>query len=873
MGAVPTNSNMRLLHHLTIGQRAACRWLKLLLCLLLLGVWAQQTAAYGATVRVGVYDNPPKIFMGADGQPDGIFGQMIKELAKVHDWQIKPVRCEWQDCLQAVQGGDIDLMPDVALTPERGQLYQFGREPALHSWSQVYQRADLKIESILDLQGKRVAHLSGAVQQSFFANMVGGFHVAVSWVPTASLAEAFQAVANRQADVVLASHTYGAWMANTYKLTPTTIMFQPSSLYFVTGQKGDSALLAAIDAQLMAWKKDPDSFYFHNLNRWGAQQPEVVWPAYLLWVLAAGTVLLLLALAGNYWLRQQVAQKTRSLKASEERLNIILDGVDSAIYIKGADLRYQYANRKACEALGTTAEAVVGALDDRFMSADAAEQLTLNDLKVLREGVRVSAEEVHRQADGSARRVWLSVKLPLRDAAGRIYALCGISTDITEQRKHLDEIHRLAYFDPLTGLSNRRMLTERLLEGFASARRTGRNGALLFIDLDHFKVVNDTQGHAAGDVLLQGVAERIGGQIRSHDLLARLGGDEFVLLLLDLDAAPEHAASQALAVAEKIQQALQPSFALAEGVDHAISASQGIALFSDVADTPHDLLRWSDMAMYDAKDAGRNAIRFFNPLMQTRASEHAALERDIRHALATQQFVLHYQPQVGDDGRIRGAEALVRWQHAERGLLAPGHFIGVAEESGLILPLGRWVLQTACRQMAEWCAAHPGIDWKVAVNVSAKQFHHADFVDHVTEAVLSSGVQPHLLELELTESLLLQDVDQVIHKMERLQQLGVSFSLDDFGTGYSSLSYLKRLPIYKLKIDQSFVRDMVDNTHSESIVRTVVALAHSLDLDVIAEGVETQVQQAQLQQLGCHRFQGYLFSRPVPASDLQAKWL
>lgn len=215
----------------------------------------------------------------------------------------------------------------------------------------------------------------------------------------------------------------------------------------------------------------------------------------------------------------------------------------------------------------------------------------------------------------------------------------------------------------------------------------------------------------------------------------------------------------------------------------------------------------------------------------------------------------------------------MRWQHAERGLLAPGHFIGVAEESGLILPLGRWVLQTACRQMAEWCAAHPGIDWKVAVNVSAKQFHHADFVDHVTEAVVSSGVQPHLLELELTESLLLQDVDQVIHKMERLQQLGVSFSLDDFGTGYSSLSYLKRLPIYKLKIDQSFVRDMVDNTHSESIVRTVVALAHSLDLDVIAEGVETQVQQAQLQQLGCHRFQGYLFSRPVPASDLQAKWL
>lgn len=865
---------MHQLYHLTTGIRAAYRHVLLLVvCLLPLGAWAQQAEVRGATVRVGVYDNPPKIFMGADGQPDGIFGQMIKELAQLHDWQVKPVRCEWQACLQAVQDGHIDLMPDVALTPERLPLYQFGREPALHSWSQVYQRADLKVESILDLQGKRVAHLSGAVQQSFFANMVSGFHVAVSWVPTASLAEAFQAVADRQADVVLANHTYGAWMANTYKLTPTTIMFQPSQLYFVSGQQGNAALLAAIDEQLLAWKKDPGSFYFRNLNRWGGQAPDVVWPAYLRWVLIAATALLVLALAGNYWLRQQVAQKTRSLKASEERLNLILDGVDSAIYIKGPDLRYQYANRKACEALGTTAEAVVGALDEHFMSAETAEQLHLNDLKVLREGMRVSAEEVHRGVDGSTRRVWLSVKLPLRDAAGRIYALCGISTDITEQRKHLNEIHRLAYFDPLTGLSNRRMLTERLLDGFASAKRTSRNGALLFIDLDHFKVVNDTQGHAAGDALLKGVAGRIGGQIRSHDVLARLGGDEFVLLLLDLDAAPDHAASQALAVAEKIQQALQPPFALAEGVDHAISASQGIALFSDVVDTPNDLLRWSDMAMYDAKDAGRNAIRFFNPLMQARASEHATLERDIRHALAAQQFVLHYQPQVDDDGQLRGAEALVRWQHPEHGLWAPGHFIGVAEESGLILPLGRWVLQTACNQMAQWCRAHPGIDWKVAVNVSAKQFHHADFVDHVTDAVVASGIRPHLLELELTESLLLQDVDQVIHKMERLQQLGVSFSLDDFGTGYSSLSYLKRLPIHKLKIDQSFVRDMVDNTHSESIVRTVVALAHSLDLDVIAEGVETQVQQAQLQQLGCHRFQGYLFSRPVPASELQAKWL
>jgi diguanylate cyclase (GGDEF)-like protein/PAS domain S-box-containing protein len=864
---------MRLLLHLkTVSHIAtAClRWW--LLCLLPMGVWAQQPTVNGTTVRVGVYDNPPKIFMGTDGLPDGIFGQMTRELARAGGWQIKPVPCEWQACLQAVQRGDIDLMPDVALTPERAPLFRFGTEPALHSWSQVYQRSDLKIESILDLQGKRVAHLQGAVQQRFFENMVNGFQVSVAWVPAATLAEAFQLVTDRQADVVLANHTFGAWQASTYKLTPTTIMFQPSQLYYVTGLAGPASLLAGIDAQLIAWKADPGSFYFRNLNRWGGQAPEVVWPVYLRWVVGGAILLLLVALGGNYWLRQQVAQKTRSLKASEERLNTILDGVDSAIYIKGPDLRYQYANRKACEALGTTAEAVVGTLDDQYMPADKAEQLNLNDLKVLREGVRLSTEEVHREVNGAPERVWLSVKLPLRDPAGQVYALCGISSDITLQRQHLDEIHRLAYFDALTGLPNRRMFTERLQEAFALARRTGRNGALVFIDLDHFKVVNDTQGHAAGDVLLKGVAERIGALTRSHDVLARLGGDEFVLLL-SLDADPGHAAGQALAVADKIQQALLQPFTLAQGLEHIISASQGIALFSDVVDSPQDLVRWSDMAMYDAKDAGRNAIRFFNPLMQTKASQHAAMERDLRHALTGQQFTLHYQPQVDATGQLCGVEALVRWQHPAQGLLAPGVFIDVAEDTGLIVPLGRWVLQTACQQMVAWSQTQPDARWKMAVNVSARQFHHADFVDHVTEAVRLSGIEPHRLELELTESLLLQDVDNVIHKMEGLQQLGVVFSLDDFGTGYSSLSYLKRLPIYKLKVDQSFVRDMVAQAHSRSIVRTVVALASSLDLDVIAEGVETVEQQAMLAQLGCQRYQGYLFSRPVPAADFAARWL
>lgn len=836
------------------------------------GVWAQPSAVNVSEVRVGVYDNPPKIFMGSDGLPDGIFGQMMRELARQGGWQIKPVQCEWQACLQAVQRGDIDLMPDVALTPERAQVFKFGKEPALHSWSQVYQRADLKIDSILDLQGKRVAHLQGAVQQSFFASMLSGFQLSVTWVPAATLADAFQAVSDRQADVVLANHSFAAWKASSYGLTPTTILFQPSQLYFVTALSGGTPWLDTIDTQLKAWKGNPSSFYYQNINRWGAQAPEVVWPSYARWVLGVAGALLVSVLVFNHWLRREVERATASVKASEARLNTILDGVDAAIYIKGPDLRYQYANRKACEALGTTPVEVVGAQDGQFMPVDKADALHQNDRQVLESGERVEAVEIHRMVDGVAERVWLSVKLPLRDDQGRIYALCGISTDITQQRKHEEEVHRLAYFDHLTGLPNRRMFAQRLTDVYAHARRMGRNGALLFIDLDHFKVVNDTQGHAVGDELLQAVANRLAGQVRSHDVLARLGGDEFVLLM-ETVTDPDQAAVQALAVAEKIQLALQQPFELGVSSAHTVSASQGIALLSDVQGDPQDVLRWADLAMYEAKGAGRNTIRFYNPAMQARAVEHARLERDLRHALDAAQFVLHYQPQVDGAGQLCGVEALVRWLHPERGLVAPGEFIGVAEDTGLIVHLGGWVLHEACAQMVAWEQQHGPAPWKMAVNVSARQFHHADFVAQVTQALQQTGLAPRRLELELTESLLLHDVDNVVHKMERLQALGVTFSLDDFGTGYSSLSYLQRLPIYKLKVDQSFVRDVVQAAHSRSIVRTVVALANSLELDVLAEGVETTAQQATLAELGCHTCQGYLFSRPVPATELAARWL
>ena len=856
-------------------------------------VWAQR--AQVSVVRVGVYDNPPKIFLGNDGQPSGIFGDLLREVAREEGWLLQAVVCEWQDCLAQVQAGYIHLMPDVARTPERETRFRFLPTPALHSWSQVYRHPSIKADSLLDLQGKRVAHLQGAVQQAFFANLLHSFDIQVTWVPADSLAQAFERVQRKQADVALANVHYGDWKAASAQLLGTSIMFQPAALHVVSGLQTNPAWLQAVDQRLAQWKVNPTSTYHTTLRRWGSPETPPGMPAHLYGVMLAGAGALALLALAVAWLRREVAGKTQSIRASEARLNTILDSVDAAIYIKGPDFRYRYANRKLAQLFNTTADQVVGQRDEDFFDRRTADNMRQFDSRVLAEKTRISAEERVRQLGGSDEQVYWSVKMPLLDESGHAYALCGISTDLTEQRQATEAIYRLAYFDPLTQLPNRRALTDRMARDMAQAQRNGRNGALVFMDLDHFKEVNDLLGHAAGDTLLRTIATRLGHNLRATDTLARVGSDEFVLLLSDLDGDREQAADQALRIAQQLKACFDAPVQLAER-QHTVSASMGIALFSDATDTPDNLLRWADMAMYAAKDGGRNQIRFFNADMQTRAETHAALLQDVRRAIQHGEFVLRYQPEVDSRGQLCGIEALVRWQHPSQGLVSPGAFITAIENTDLMVPLGQNILRMACAQLAQWqrppqpsapnskamphAASHAALHtapapahWRLAINISARQFHHAQFVDHVQQVLAQTQADPRRIELELTEGLLLDNVDNVIEKMTQLQALGIAFSLDDFGTGYSSLSYLKRLPLYKIKIDQSFVRDLDSNTNSQAIVRTIVALGDSLDLKVIAEGVETPAQHTQLRQLGCQQYQGYWFSRPVTAQELQTRWI
>lgn len=441
--------------------------------------------------------------------------------------------------------------------------------------------------------------------------------------------------------------------------------------------------------------------------------------------------------------------------------------------------------------------------------------------------------------------------------------------DLSQKKEADATIHHLAFYDTLTQLPNRRLMADRLEHALAGSTRTGRYGALLMIDLDRFKTVNETLGYEAGDQLLKQVAVRLGDYVFEGDTVARSGADEFVLLLEGLSEDPEEAAAGTETAARRILAALSAAYPLANQAYHA-SFSIGATLFLDHRCAQDELLKQAEIAMNQAKRTGRNMLRFFDPAMQQAIAARADLEGELRKAIEDGQFELHYQPQVERDGRVTGAEALIRWHHPERGLIPPCQFIPLAEENGMITDIGGWVLETACARLAEWRGKPATAHLSVAINVSARQFNQDGFVAQVRGAIARHGIAPEKLKLELTESMLLDDIDVMIDKMNALKGAGVGLELDDFGTGYSSLQYLKRLPIERLKIDQSFVRDLVHDDNDKAIVRTIISMARSLNLYAIAEGVETEEQRRYLESQGCSHYQGYLFGRPGPAEDIEA---
>jgi diguanylate cyclase (GGDEF)-like protein/PAS domain S-box-containing protein len=561
---------------------------------------------------------------------------------------------------------------------------------------------------------------------------------------------------------------------------------------------------------------------------------------------------------------KQAEAERRAAEARNQLQASLLDKAHDSISVSGIDLRITYWNHGAERLFGWTAAEVIGKTKGELLMLDK-EDLERAYHQVLQKG-EWRGEINKRRKDG--RLVTVESHLTLvRGDDGQPQLVLEIETDITQRKHDEHAILSLAFFDPLTRLPNRRLLLDRLRHAVAATKRDGHGGALLFIDLDNFKTLNDTLGHDKGDQLLQQVARRLEARVpRGSDTVARHGGDEFVIVLEDLSASQEEAAAQAERVAEKVLGAFNEPFQL-DGHQHYSSPSIGVALFDKDMKDIDELLKRADLAMYQAKAAGRNTIRFFDLHMQTVINARVELEADLRRSVQSHGFTLHYQRQADSSGHILGAEALLRWQRPGSPQVSPSVFIPLAEETGLILQLGEWVLEAACRQLVSWGSRPETAHLTMAINVSARQFRQPAFVDQVLQVIERTGVDPRRIKLELTESLLVANVENTIETMHALKEKGIGFALDDFGTGYSSLAYLKRLPLDQLKIDQSFVRDVLTDPNDAAIARTILGLGHTLGLEVIAEGVETADQRNFLAMHGCRAFQGYLFGRPVTAEQ------
>jgi len=525
-------------------------------------------------------------------------------------------------------------------------------------------------------------------------------------------------------------------------------------------------------------------------------------------------------------------------------------------------------NNAFTEITGYSAQDVVGR-KPRLLSSDHHDKSFYDDMwTTLNTAGTWEGEIWDKRKNGEIYPQYLIINT-VKDDKGTISNYVASLEDISASKEASEKIHNLAFYDSLTQLPNRRLLMDRLEHALATSARNNKIGALLLLDLDQFKTLNETLGYDIGDLLLKEVADRLLKCVPEGDTVARIGGDEFVVLLEDLSEKLDEAATETEVIGNRILSALSSLYHLSAHAHHS-TVSIGVTLFHNHDEVQEELLKQADIAMYQAKSSGRNALRFFDHKMQEAISARADLETELRKAIEQRQFQLYYQVQVNNTGYAIGAEALIRWQHPERGMISPFNFIPLAEDTGMILAIGDWVLDTACAQLKSWQKNPKTRELTLSINVSAKQFNQLDFVEQVESALARHAVDPAFLKLELTESMLLADVDVMIAKMTALRKIGVGFELDDFGTGYSSLQYLKKLPLNQLKIDQSFVRDIASDDNDKAIVKTIINTAHSLNLKVIAEGVETEQQLDFLKAKGCDHYQGYYFSRPVPVNEFEA---
>ncbi|MDT8438436.1 MAG: EAL domain-containing protein [Wenzhouxiangellaceae bacterium] len=813
------------------------------------------TAMAEQTVRIGIYNNPPKIFLNEDGRPAGLFPELADEIARREGWQLEWVECGWARCLEMLEQGRLDLMPDVAFSAARAQRFGFHQVAVVQSWSQLYGRPDRRITELAQLEGSRLSIMDGSIQLEFFESLRTESGIALELKPTTELIDTLQAVATGRADFAIVNQFFGQHHAYRHGLVEMPLTTNQVSLLFAA-PNDDSPLLGQIDFHLARWKQERDSPYYRALLNALAPATDPIWPRWLSLLLGAG-LLVVLVLAGLLtWMRHRIEQTTGRLRESGARLNRLLDSASVVLYsLDYPSMRVNWVTPNFERLTGYDCEDAFG--PDWWRTVlhpdDVARVERENQLLEPDRPHSMEYRVLHKQGR------WLFVRDEKRliddeQDPGR-QVVMGSWSDVTEARRQSEQLDYLAFHDRLTSLPNRARLNWLIDQLLIEAEGSRRRGVVILIDLDRFKALNDALGSETGDSVLRLMAARLAQWIGPDDILARFGNDEFCIASLAL---AENVDSSLSRLFERINQPIPLS-----DRELTITASIGAALFPDDAETPEELLREAAKALEVARGQGGNAAQQFDPELDRREFHRVFLESDLRQAIELEQLRLHYQPQVdlGNGERI-GFEALVRWQHPELGLLPPARFIPLAEQTGLITEIDRWVLHQVCRQIRAWQRAghDPG---RIAVNLSVRELHDRGLVDDLQRCMADSGVEAKSLMLEVTESRLMQNIERSADVLRALRGLGVGISIDDFGHGYSNLSYLARLDASQIKLDRSLIVDLERSPRAQTLARGVIGLFDEMDVEIVAEGIETEGQAGFLRGAGCQIGQGWRFGRPA----------